>query len=169
MPYKNKEDRKANQRKRYSTPEAKQKYKEYCAIYREKNRTRIRQSANEWAEKNKSVVIDYVLKRRYGITDEAYKAMIEKQNGCCAICNAHHSLFTKRLHVDHCHKTNEIRGLLCVNCNTALGHFKENGNLIQEAISGNWDNLPVDSKKGMSKFCGNIDFMNNAIKYLSHG
>jgi hypothetical protein len=64
---------------------------------------------------------DFALRRGYGITLEDYKRMLVEQNSCCKMCDKHSSLFKRCLHVDHCHKTGVIRGLLCTNCNTALG------------------------------------------------
>lgn len=67
------------------------------------------------------------LKNRYGIqTLEEYEKLIE--NGCY-LC------FSKtRLHIDHNHKTNKIRGVLCINCNVGLGNFKDSIELLQKAI-----------------------------------
>ena len=60
------------------------------------------------------------LRRKFGITPEQYEAMYRKQNGACAVC-LKHNLNGWRLAVDHCHKTGNVRGLLCTKCNTALG------------------------------------------------
>ena len=69
----------------------------------------------------------------YGITPDEYREMHEKQQGKCAICNESPS--TKRLlHVDHCHKTNVVRGLLCSGCNTAIGLMKENVQTFLNAV-----------------------------------
>lgn len=61
------------------------------------------------------------LRRRYGITEEGYRALYEAQEGCCAICGEHKDV----LHVDHDHATGTIRGLLCFGCNNGLGSFKD--------------------------------------------
>lgn len=81
------------------------------------------------------------LKHQYGITLEEYNKMLEKQQGVCAICGKAEKITdkrtgnVKRLAVDHCHKTNVIRGLLCLFCNTAIGKFKDNPELIEKAAS----------------------------------
>lgn len=67
------------------------------------------------------------LKRRYGITVETYEAMLFKQNGKCAICKSAVNLGRGNLAVDHCHKTKQVRGLLCFHCNTALGRIEKVG------------------------------------------
>lgn len=62
--------------------------------------------------------------RLYGITIEQYNEMFEKQGGKCAICGRHQSEFRTRLCVDHCHKTNRVRELLCQPCNAVLGQIE---------------------------------------------
>lgn len=59
----------------------------------------------------------YQLKRFYGITLEKYEELFSKQKGCCPICLRHQSVLRKRLAVEHNHKTQEIRGLVCDYCN----------------------------------------------------
>src|SRR5690606_20515055 len=72
------------------------------------------------------------LKRDYGLTLEEYEAMIKDQNGRCAICNEIPKEIPRkngvswRFAVDHCHESGKVRALLCVRCNTALGHFRDN-------------------------------------------
>lgn len=81
-------------------------------------------------------------KIKYGITLAIYNAMLCAQNEKCAICNKHQNenyvdtrTGTKyRLAVDHCHKTGTVRGLLCSDCNTALGLLKENSELFLKAM-----------------------------------
>lgn len=59
-------------------------------------------------------------KRKYGITVEDRDRMLDLQGGKCAICSGGPN-GKGGLHVDHCHKSNRIRGLLCHSCNTLLG------------------------------------------------
>jgi hypothetical protein len=75
------------------------------------------------------------LKMHYGITLQEYNEMFNRQNGCCAICKTHQSDLTVSLAVDHCHGTKKVRGLLCYNCNSGLGRFKDNISFLQEAIN----------------------------------
>jgi hypothetical protein len=60
--------------------------------------------------------------------------MLESQSFACAICGKHPKQNRKRLAVDHCHKTLRVRGLLCSQCNQAIGLFSENISVIQNAI-----------------------------------
>lgn len=72
------------------------------------------------------------LKSAYGITDEQYVAMLEAQHGKCAICKGH-QVEGRRMCVDHCHKTGQIRGLLCDYCNRGLGFFRDSPDRLREA------------------------------------
>jgi hypothetical protein len=56
--------------------------------------------------------------RELGVTDEDYERMLEAQGGHCALCPS--TPKTKRLHVDHNHRTGTVRGLLCFRCNRGL-------------------------------------------------
>lgn len=78
----------------------------------------------------------YVLKCRYGLTTEEWQTMHLKQNHCCAICLNHmDDTQDKTLHVDHCHKTKKVRGLLCSVCNKGIGLFKDNYEYLEKAIA----------------------------------
>lgn len=62
-----------------------------------------------------------ILKHRYGMTYEDLREMEESQGNKCLSCQSS----PKKLHVDHCHDTGRVRGLLCGPCNRALGLMKE--------------------------------------------
>ena len=78
----------------------------------------------------------YFKTRYYGISKEDFLALVAKQEGKCKIC---HAYLGDDLHVDHCHATNRIRGLLCQRCNTGLGAFKDNPGLLENARKYVWD------------------------------
>lgn len=91
----------------------------------------------EWRDKNPDKIKHYTrnwkswwLKKQYNMTIEEYNQMFIEQNGCCAICNTHQSELEKALAVDHNHETKEIRGLLCMTCNRALGLLKDDRKLL---------------------------------------
>jgi len=71
--------------------------------------------------------------RRYGITQEQFDQMIINQNNKCKICSIEFK-GTKFTHIDHCHDSNIVRGLLCNNCNLALGQFNDNTDILDNAI-----------------------------------
>lgn len=80
--------------------------------------------------------LEFHMKKNYGLTFEGYEEMLRKQNGVCKIClSPPPKQRKKRLSVDHCHKTGRVRGLLCDSCNRGLGLFKDNPDLMLNAIS----------------------------------
>jgi hypothetical protein len=115
---------------------ASRKYKnteKAAAVYA--TRVKRLKESGEWARKNAS----RVLKHEYGITLVEYEMLLAKQNGVCAICQQPEKTLDKknnslrRLAVDHCHTTSKIRGLLCFYCNTGIGKFGDNPQLIERA------------------------------------
>ena len=73
--------------------------------------------------------------RKYGITVEEYKNSYKEQNGLCAICGNSPKQKGWRLSVDHNHNTGKFRGLLCGNCNSALGMVDDNIEILQNMIT----------------------------------
>jgi len=77
------------------------------------------------------------LKRDFSLSFEDYKKMLLAQNGVCAICDCPETSTYKgklrHLSVDHDHKTGQIRGLLCNDCNSALGFFKDDIQVLRKA------------------------------------
>lgn len=67
----------------------------------------------------------------FKLTEDMYRDMLDKQKGCCAICGRS---LDSSAHVDHCHNSNKIRGVLCRHCNTGLGMFKDNIDFMKKAI-----------------------------------
>ena len=86
-------------------------------------------------QRTSKVVRNTNLLKKFGITLDDYNLMFTQQKGCCAICEKHQTEFDKRLAVDHCHKSGKVRGLLCQQCNQALGMFYDNVENLKNAIS----------------------------------
>jgi hypothetical protein len=88
----------------------------------------------EWAYKSWSSK----LQREYGMTVEQYEIMLSEQGGLCKICGREetHRHFGKpvRMAVDHCHETGVVRGLLCRNCNVAIGLLGHSVSRLEKAI-----------------------------------
>jgi hypothetical protein len=66
----------------------------------------------------------------FGITKAEYEAMRDEQGNACAICR---KVTGRTLHLDHDHKTNVVRGLLCDSCNLGLGKFRDDPALLRRA------------------------------------
>lgn len=78
----------------------------------------------------------YMRKYLYGLTQEQFEAMLEAQGGRCAICRTDTpGGRDNRWHVDHCHATGKVRGLLCNGCNIGLGHFKDDPERLLAAVA----------------------------------
>ena len=79
------------------------------------------------------------LKYRYGLDEVGIIGMLEDQNHCCKICGSSGFKIDKatkhNLVVDHCHDTGKVRGMLCHNCNRALGLFKDCTKSLEAAIN----------------------------------
>lgn len=69
--------------------------------------------------------------RKYGLDDAGYQQLLDEQSGKCAICEV---VPDYQLRVDHDHETGHVRGLLCTNCNVALGKFKDNVEGLRKAL-----------------------------------
>jgi hypothetical protein len=102
-----------------STEEGKARLKAYKAKYAKQN-----------AERTSA--------KRYGLTLEQLQDMKVAQKGLCAICHqpetASRGGKTKELHIDHDHRTNKVRGLLCGKCNVVIGMMDEDPTRLRAAI-----------------------------------
>jgi hypothetical protein len=110
------EERKQYRREQY----LKHKDKEKAAreIYYSKNKKEILERQQKYNKENPIKRKNAMLKYEYGITLDDYNKMFNEQEGKCAICQRHQNELTRTLCVDHDHKTNKVRALLCVTCNT---------------------------------------------------
>jgi len=110
------EERKQYRREQY----LKNKDKEKAAreIYYAKNKKLILAKNKKYNKENPDKRKSAILKYEYGITLDQYNEMFKEQEGKCAICQRHQNKLTRTLCVDHDHKTNKVRALLCLTCNT---------------------------------------------------
>lgn len=73
--------------------------------------------------------------KKYNLSFQEYKTLYAEQNGKCAICRKAERELKASLHIDHCHESGKVRGLLCSSCNQGLGYFKDNIELLQDAMN----------------------------------
>jgi len=117
------------------------KVKAQQKIYRLKNKKQIALRNSIWQKEYESKN-PHKKQRRYFLTKvanigvvlsfEEYKNMTINQNGLCAICGNTDN--GRELSIDHCHKTNKVRGLLCKKCNSAIGFLSDDIGLLEKAI-----------------------------------
>ena len=105
------------------------------------NKEKVHRRNAEYRKRdNGRTVKNSKLKMLFGITLEDYDRMLAEQNGVCAICEQPERAVhrkngkVKQLAIDHCHESGAVRGLLCSLCNTALGLFQDDSDLLAKAM-----------------------------------
>jgi hypothetical protein len=95
--------------------------------WRQENRERHLLSLRDYRVKNSDKLHLRRLKSKYGVSPATYRELFEMQGGRCAICQVTQDAIGSRLELDHCHATNQPRGLLCGPCNRSLGAHEKAG------------------------------------------
>lgn len=112
-----------------------------------------------WRSKNPGAIRKYKLKREYNMTPDEVNALIQRQNGLCALCFEPLDLTKtsgpKSVNIDHDHACCDdkrtcgkcVRGVLHSSCNAGLGMFKDNTSTLQKAIAyiEHWKSRTDDS------------------------
>ena len=116
---------------------------EYNKVYYRKNKEKIIARHKKWKE---SLGKEYYIRRRkyfrngnlkknYGININEYNSILKSQNGVCAVCGKIERYKNRKyLSVDHNHNTGEVRGLLCGDCNVAIGYVNEDVEILRKMI-----------------------------------
>ena len=124
-----------------NNPDGKQNYCKPCAVARvtasrQKDPTAHRRSSKNWREANPERHKDLNARWRYGVENGTYVNMLVEQSGRCAICDTEDpGPRLKRFHIDHCHGTGTVRGLLCSKCNQGIGLLNHDEELLKRAIA----------------------------------
>ena len=131
--------------------------REYLRDYNAKNRDKIREGHRRWQDNNPGRMqayrkayhakrladdLDAVraeqraawLAHRYGLTPTDHAEMIAAQENRCAVCGDEPAE-GKALHIDHNHESGAVRGLLCGHCNRAIGLFRDDADVIEQAAA----------------------------------
>jgi len=110
--------------------------KALAEFYRSRGARDGPQRVRAWAEKNRDKRLKKLreihLRNKFGLTPDEYDRILDAQDGACALCECAPTPGIS-LHVDHDHGTGEVRGLLCVRCNNALGLLREDPDLLKRA------------------------------------
>jgi hypothetical protein len=138
MPYADKDKQRAYHREYQQRPER----KKYKKDWTQKNQAKITAAQNARYKANPEKYREYFrnhrIKKTYNLTESQYAEWVVKQGGCCGICGKEPSgewHGDRMLNVDHNHETGAVRGLLCNQCNRALGLFGDSAARLQEAIN----------------------------------
>ena len=142
----------AEQQKTYNASHVEER-KNYNKQWRTENKEKLKKQKKKYNRKHKKERKDYLNKnkenfklfkkqydksvkfKKYGIDEKQYIELYNKQEGKCAICGTHQNELKSALHIDHNHKTNKIRGLLCFKCNSLLGYANDNIIKLESAVN----------------------------------
>ena len=130
----------------------KNKVKKTRALYYKKNKKKISIYNKKWCKRNTKKMKKYHkeyfrrpkvriyqknkdLIKKFNITLRDYNKLLKKQDYKCAICRKSQKGSNQMLAVDHCHKTNKVRGLLCSKCNMGIGLLEDSISILQNAIN----------------------------------
>lgn len=129
MGYKNPQDQVDYARVYYK--KYRKKWDAYNKAWRLRNPEQAKLISKRWKAKNKDKTNSARLKYKYNISLDEYNRIHRFQNGLCGIC---HKESKRTLVVDHCHDSKKVRGLLCNDCNIAIGFMKDDVEILKSAI-----------------------------------
>lgn len=105
-------------------------------ISAKKRKEQYKTASQRWRENHPDRNVLTIRKsaaKKYGLDPEEVCGYLETHDGLCDICGQPPTAGKKNLSIDHDHEMGEFRGLLCSNCNAALGLFKDNLDLLEKA------------------------------------
>lgn len=110
-------------------------HKEKRALTDEQKRAKLVRRNERYASEPemRKKVRAYQLRRDFGISTEEYAAQLSRQGEACAICGVRQEKEQRQMAVDHCHKTGEIRGILCHSCNRGIGSLGDEPGRVEAA------------------------------------
>jgi hypothetical protein len=113
------------------------KMSENGKVYAMENKVQIKERKHKYHQRyyqeRKSIYKDRKLKYKYGISLKEFEYLLIKQDNKCAICK--NSLSDQTTVIDHEHSSNKIRGILCRSCNTGLGFFGDDPEILNQAVA----------------------------------
>jgi len=114
--------------------ESKEEYTEKRKEYYQKNKEAIIAGVKKYRENNLEQIKERKRKKNYGIEPGTYDKMLLEQDNKCCVCYIELDQ-CKQISIDHCHKSGDVRGLLCSRCNLMLGMVEDNIDILQSAIN----------------------------------
>lgn len=120
-----------------------EKYRQKSREFNERHRARLKEERNAKYAENKAIV----RAKRRGTTAEALDAVLALQGYRCPVCEKPLAAWPSRqTHIDHCHETGRVRGLLCHSCNGKEGWVRKYGKKLEAYLS----NPPADQVEGLA-------------------
>ena len=124
-------------KKYYNQWYAKNRKKRIASVkaYQKKHANQVSAYNKRYKEKHKKAKTEYIkfwnIKRKYGLSKIDYKNLLKKQSNKCALCKRFLSI--DEIHVDHCHKSGKVRGLVHQDCNHLIGFSGENIDVLKKS------------------------------------
>lgn len=110
----------------------------HSAEYRQRNQKKVLESGKKYREKNREKILASARRRgklrrfrEANLTESDFYRLLSLQSHRCKICRR---ILLKKTCLDHCHATGRVRGILCNNCNTGLGLFKDSPEILRNAV-----------------------------------
>jgi len=123
--------RKEYVRLRSLSEEVQKRKKDYYHAHKEK----YSKMSAVWMKNNRARLNEQRIIKTYGVDMSWFHRQYVIQGGVCAICGSSvDPVTTKNTHIDHCHTTGKVRGILCHLCNRGIGHFKDSIDTLESAI-----------------------------------
>lgn len=106
-----------------SNAEARRRYKER---HPERVKAQNREASRRHYARNRDAILARQRELKYGLTTDELAALLERAGGRCEVCGEEFTDERKGTsHIDHCHDTGAVRGVLCAPCNLALGNVRD--------------------------------------------
>ena len=103
--------------------------------WQRENKEKYNAKQRAWYAKHKEKTVDRKLLQRYGITLEERNRLFEEQGNCCGVCQREEPDSIKGWHIDHCHSTQKVRGIVCHACNIFLGNIEKSAERHARAVA----------------------------------
>lgn len=104
--------------------------------YREDQKRQLAANKKRYHSRNRDRLLPHNREmrrlRKYGLSAERNESLFNAQGRCCAICKVPEAEMLQR-HIDHDHVTGRVRGILCGNCNLAIGHMQDDPARLRRA------------------------------------
>lgn len=120
----------ARRRRSNMTPAAKAALSDRRKQHAKDNREQLAEYAKTYRRDHREELLSKKLENRYGITLVEYYEMLAAQDYKCVGCIRSFDSDRVKINVDHCHTSGEVRGLLCAQCNAALGMVRDSSETL---------------------------------------